>query len=196
MSARQGGAERQEDCAVNIPPDIQALFEALSTELELGFEVDRPASPGGEWWLDLDIGGMPATVSWREGAGFGLYIREEAEAGIGDRPDEIYREPHKAAHRLLQLAATWKASASRSPLGLRDVRHLAGGTQSEIAQSLGMDQAGVSRLEKRGDWKLSTLRDYVAALGGILELRVRFHSFEAPLEPAGTARPNCRTRSR
>ena len=70
-------------------------------------------------------------------------------------------------------------------LGLRDVRHLAGGTQSAIAQSLGMDQAGVSRLEKRGDWKLSTLRDYVAALGGVLELRVRFPDFEAPLEPAG-----------
>lgn len=178
---------------MSTPPDIQALLEALSAELELGFELDRPANPAGEWWLDLDIGGMPATASWRQGAGFGLYTGGEAEAGIGDRPDEIYREPHKAARRLLQLAAKWKASASRPPLGLRDVRHLAGGTQSEIAQSLGMDQAGVSRLEKRGDWKLSTLRDYVAALGGVLELRVRFPSFEAPLEPAGRSGAGGRT---
>ena len=68
---------------------------------------------------------------------------------------------------------------------MRDVRHLAGGTQSAIAQSLGMDQAGGSRLEQRSGWKLGALRDCVAALGGVLELRVRFPSFESPLEPAG-----------
>jgi hypothetical protein len=183
MSSQQGRTKRRDDRAMSVPRPITEFLEALALEIILGFEIDRPADPAGEWWLDLDVGGMPATVSWLKSRGFGLFTRDE-DVGLGDRPDEIYREAPQASRRLLQLAAKWKASASRPPLGLRDVRHLVGGTQSAIAQSLGMDQAGVSRLEMRGDWKLSTLQDYVAAMGGVLELRVRFPNFEAPLAPA------------
>jgi hypothetical protein len=183
MSSQQGRPERRNHLAMTLPQPLTALLDTLRVETALGVEIDSPADPAGEWWLDLDVGGMPTTVSWLKSRGFGLFTRDE-DVGLGDRPDEIYREAPQASRRLLQLAAKWKASASRPPLGLRDVRHLVGGTQSAIAQSLGMDQAGVSRLEMRGDWKLSTLQDYVAAMGGVLELRVRFPNFEAPLGPA------------
>lgn len=172
---------------MNDPAVIQSLLRLLRREVELGFEIDRPSDPAGEWWIDLHVDGMPATVSWRDRAGFGLFTREADDAGFGDRPDEIYLEPEGAARRLLQLSAKWKASSSRPPLGLKDVRHLVGETQAEIAQSLGMDQAGVSRLEQRKDWKLSTLQEYVAAMGGVLEVRVRFPTFEAPIAPAGSS---------
>ena len=47
-------------------------------------------------------------------------------------------------------------------------------TQEQIAQILQIDQANVSRLEKRADLMLSTLRKYVAAMGGELRLVVEF----------------------
>ena len=53
---------------------------------------------------------------------------------------------------------------------LRDIRKAAGLTQIELAQRLRVDQAAVSRLEKRGDILVSTLRDYIEALGGKLRI--------------------------
>lgn len=53
--------------------------------------------------------------------------------------------------------------------GLRQALNL---TQDEMAQRLEVGQDNVSRLEKRDDLKLSTLRGYVEALGGELQLKV------------------------
>jgi transcriptional regulator with XRE-family HTH domain len=46
-------------------------------------------------------------------------------------------------------------------------------TQTAVAAALGVRQLAVSRLERRQDLHISTLRNYVAALGGRLELTVR-----------------------
>jgi transcriptional regulator with XRE-family HTH domain len=47
-------------------------------------------------------------------------------------------------------------------------------TQTELAGRLGTTQGGISRLERRDDLYLSTLRDYVRALGGELNLVAHF----------------------
>lgn len=47
-------------------------------------------------------------------------------------------------------------------------------TQEQMAQILQINQANVSRLEKRTDLMLSTLRSYIAAMGGDLRLVVEF----------------------
>jgi transcriptional regulator with XRE-family HTH domain len=57
---------------------------------------------------------------------------------------------------------------------LRDLRKAKHLTQTEVAEQLGGRQVYVSRLEKRSDMKLSTLRDYVRALGGELKVMVTF----------------------
>lgn len=57
---------------------------------------------------------------------------------------------------------------------LRDLRRAKHLTQTEVAEQLGGRQVYVSRLEKRSDMKLSTLRDYVRALGGELKVMVTF----------------------
>lgn len=57
---------------------------------------------------------------------------------------------------------------------LRDLRKAKQITQEEVAQRLSGRQVYVSRLERRADMKLSTLRDYVRALGGDLQLMVTF----------------------
>ena len=57
---------------------------------------------------------------------------------------------------------------------LRDLRKARDLTQVRMAEALGIGQDGVSRLEKRSDLLLSTLRTYVAAMGGTLNLVARF----------------------
>lgn len=59
-------------------------------------------------------------------------------------------------------------------LTLRDLRQALALTQESIAETLGIGQDGVSRLEKRSDLLLSTLRSYVAAMGGHLSLIAEF----------------------
>jgi transcriptional regulator with XRE-family HTH domain len=49
-----------------------------------------------------------------------------------------------------------------------------GVAQREVAETLNVTQANVSRIEHEEDLYLSTLRAYVAALGGDLELRAVF----------------------
>jgi predicted transcriptional regulator len=54
---------------------------------------------------------------------------------------------------------------------LRQSRHV---TQVQLAETLGISQGNVSRLEARSDVYLSTLRSYVEALGGHLEIAAVF----------------------
>src|SRR5258706_16165945 len=57
---------------------------------------------------------------------------------------------------------------------LQELRHARKLTQISMAKALGISQDGVSRLEKRSDLLLSTLRKTVAAMGGSLSLVAEF----------------------
>src|ERR1019366_9257544 len=57
---------------------------------------------------------------------------------------------------------------------LQELRHAVNKTQKTVARTLNMGQDGVSRLEKRSDLLLSTLRNYVEAVGGSLTLVAQF----------------------
>src|SRR5450755_2973858 len=62
-------------------------------------------------------------------------------------------------------------------LTLRTLRDAVGKTQVDIAQQSQIDQADISRLEARSDFEdcqVATLRRYVEALGGTLELVAQF----------------------
>jgi DNA-directed RNA polymerase specialized sigma subunit len=59
-------------------------------------------------------------------------------------------------------------------MALRDLRKAHHRTQTSIAKELGISQDGVSRLEKRSDLLLSTLRSYVEAMGGNLRIVAEF----------------------
>jgi len=56
---------------------------------------------------------------------------------------------------------------------LMEFRKAAGLTQVELAERMQITQVNVSRLERRDDMHLSTLRRYVEALGGELEINVK-----------------------
>ena len=55
--------------------------------------------------------------------------------------------------------------------GLRDAREL---TQAQLAQVLHVSQGAVSKVERRTDMYISTLRTYVRAIGGDLRIRAVF----------------------
>ena len=55
-------------------------------------------------------------------------------------------------------------------MNLRLLRESTGKTQEELAALAEMSQSELSRVEKREDHLLSTLRRYVTALGGELEV--------------------------
>jgi transcriptional regulator with XRE-family HTH domain len=64
-------------------------------------------------------------------------------------------------------------SPRRAIEGLRELRQTAGKAQADIASALNITQPSVSKIERQTDMHLSTLRNYVEAIGGVLELTVR-----------------------
>ena len=74
-----------------------------------------------------------------------------------------------------QIAAAQKyAEEEVLRLNLAEVRKLCGVTQAELAKATKMAQSELSRVERRDDHMLSTLRRYVHALGGEVEVIARF----------------------
>jgi hypothetical protein len=57
--------------------------------------------------------------------------------------------------------------------GLRELRLIAGKAQADVATALHIKQPSVSKVENQTDMYVSTLRAYVEAIGGKLELVVR-----------------------
>ena len=74
---------------------------------------------------------------------------------------------------------------------LRELRHARKLTQVKMAKTLGVSQDSVSRLEKRSDLLLSTLRKTVEAMGGNLSLVAEFPD-RAPVVLSGIAEDDSR----
>ena len=66
--------------------------------------------------------------------------------------------------------------------GLAALRRSRGLTQVELAERMGISQSDLSKLERRRDVRLSTLRAYAAALGGGIRILFRSDAAGAPLQ--------------
>lgn len=80
-------------------------------------------------------------------------------------------------HLLAELPAKRRAAIEMRAAELatlKDLRQAVAQTQQDLAAALGVGQDTISRLEKRSDMLLSTLRRYVEAMGGKLELVAQF----------------------
>jgi predicted XRE-type DNA-binding protein len=81
-------------------------------------------------------------------------------------------EAKMSPERRARVAARVKAELALMPLHqLRQAREM---TQTRLAEVLEMDQGNISKLEQRTDMYVSTLRSYVEAMGGALEIRAVF----------------------
>jgi transcriptional regulator with XRE-family HTH domain len=67
-----------------------------------------------------------------------------------------------------------RSQALLAELPLQELRQARQLTQQALAQRLGSQQALVSKLERRADMYVSSLRSYIQALGGDLEIIARF----------------------
>ena len=70
-------------------------------------------------------------------------------------------------------------------MDLQAVRELIGKTQADVAEVSDMTQSEVSRLERRPDVRLSTLKRFVEALGGEVEIFATFGDKRVRLRAAG-----------
>lgn len=77
-------------------------------------------------------------------------------------------------------------------MSLSDLRKRVGRSQAEVAGLIGTTQSGVSRIERQSDIKVSTLAEFVEALGGELRVHAEFgsdrielavHSMDPPSGP-------------
>lgn len=67
-----------------------------------------------------------------------------------------------------------RADAMLAEMRLRELRRARDLSQADLADHLKTDQGNVSRLEQQTDMYISTLRRYLAALGGSLEIVAHF----------------------
>jgi transcriptional regulator with XRE-family HTH domain len=70
--------------------------------------------------------------------------------------------------------ANVKAAQLRAEYPLYELRRVRGLSQECIAKTLNVSQANVSKIEKRTDLYISTLRSHIRAMGGDLEIRAKF----------------------
>ncbi len=84
--------------------------------------------------------------------------------------EKLSKLPPARRKRVAERAAALIAEE----MSLQQLRRAHRLTQKHMAEKLGIGQEGVSRLEQRSDLLLSTLRNYIQAMGGDLSLVAQF----------------------
>ncbi len=95
------------------------------------------------------------------------------------KPYKLLREKMSPKAR---TAAATKTQEMLAELPLQELRHVRMLSQEQLASKLKVKQATVSKLERRTDMYISTLRSFIKAMGGDLEITAKF--------PDGTVRIN------
>lgn len=81
------------------------------------------------------------------------------------------------AERRARIALDVEREVAEMPL--RELRRARELSQARLAETLEMTQSEVSKIERRTDLYLSTLRSYIEAMGGELEIIARFPDGDA-----------------
>jgi len=87
------------------------------------------------------------------------------------KPYSILRGKMKPAAR---KKAAEKTKALLAEMPLQELRHARDLSQEQLARTLSVKQPSVSKLEQRTDMYISTLRNFIKAMGGDLEIIARF----------------------
>lgn len=81
-----------------------------------------------------------------------------------------------------QARASAKSEALESEMALSDVRRAMQLSQEELAAILQINQASVAKMEKRTDMYVGTVRRFIQAMGGELEIIARFPDREIRID--------------
>jgi transcriptional regulator with XRE-family HTH domain len=85
--------------------------------------------------------------------------------------DELVKRTTKKA---TQRDAARRKQELLAELLLSEIRKLAGKSQRELAEALGIKQPSLTKLESQSDIQVSTLKKLVEAMGGELDIIARF----------------------
>jgi hypothetical protein len=169
---------------------VESLVKQLCSRFpKAKIEVDRPRNRRGDWYLDVTYGDHSVVIQWKEGTGFG--VSSSPTHAYGEGPDEVYQGDEATYGRVVSLLLSGGSTAPPEPVRLSELRKERGITQSELAGILNKPQGEISKIERRQDVKLSTLRDYVQSVGGTLQILARMpdgmvHAIEIVDEPKTT----------
>jgi ribosome-binding protein aMBF1 (putative translation factor) len=109
-----------------------------------------------------------------------------ASARVKQARARVLADPAAAeAHR--KLGRVIAARLKRRQATLAQVRQAVGLTQKQLAESLGMDQGDISRLERRQNLHLTTLARFIEATGGRLRIVAVYGGTEIDLDVGDVA---------
>jgi DNA-binding XRE family transcriptional regulator len=155
---------------------IEELRERLRARVPgVEAELDPPANPTAPWFLDARLGTSGVIVEWRPALGFGVSSRRGGPYG-DDSPDEFFPHLDGAVDRVVELLTEGTQTAPPERLDLKAMRERKFVTQQELAALVGVKQGTISKLERREaeEVGIGVLRSVARALGGELEVNVRF----------------------
>jgi len=134
--------------------------------------VTRPKQDDGVWALDIDLDDNSISVEWERATGFGIStVRAES---YGEGSDEAYPDEITALARLITLLGLKQRTAPQAPIMLSELRERRSCTQAALAGKLKIRQPTLSAIEHREDVQVGTIRSFVSALRGKLELLAVF----------------------
>ena len=153
-----------------IAENIKAEFPGIE------ISVRKAANPTGFDYLNVRCGGIEVAVVWNQDQGFGLSsFDEKADPldGLYSSPDEWYTNAAAVFHRVVSLLIDHQQT--KPPVAsiseIRQERHI---SQETVSSRLKVKQATYSKLERRGDVKVSSLKKVIEAMGGKLRIEAIF----------------------
>ncbi|WP_420127007.1 XRE family transcriptional regulator [Longimicrobium sp.] len=153
--------------------ELEHLTERLAARFPTAcLTIDRPDAASGGWFLDATLQGHLVVVEWRTDRGFG--VSTPSEDDYGAKPDEVYRTVDAAYSRVVELLLSQTPTKPPVRATLPELRGARKLSQAELANRLSINQGACSRMERRSDMLIGTLRNVVAAMGGELYLVARF----------------------
>lgn len=156
-----------ENSILNLQSLLQARFEGIKTT------IDPPANADGIWWLDCMFNERLVTVELNPKLGIGISSREGAL--FGEKSDEAFDNVEDAYRRIVRIYLSNTDTAAPKELSLRELRESLNLSQVDMAATLRVSQASISKLENRDDVLVGTLKSLIAAMGGRLEIRALFN---------------------
>ncbi len=107
-------------------------------------------------------------------------VQSEPHGGLADTILRLC-ESHEM-YGTSNMWITWIERLRRQSGGLASIRRQRGLTQQQLSERLGISQSDVSKLERRANQRVSTLRAYVEATGGRLRLKAVYSDVEIDVE--------------
>lgn len=139
-------------------------------------EIRKSDDPNGFQFVNLVVGDFEVGVEWKKGIGFGIssFCEDSSPTdGVFDAPSEWYETEPAAFHRVASLVFDQRSTKPRQAK-ISEIRHERGISQEALSEQLSVKQATYSKLERREDVRVSSLRRVIEAMGGKLVIQAVF----------------------